>query len=355
MTPFSKWYAAAMLAACYFVVAAAAYSGSFAKWAFRDGERWFALPQVLEGTAYRPFVYRQLVPQLANAVDRVLPAAARESLTSVFARFGPAHDFVRATDAANPLYSVRYHVVYALGFLALWAALFALRAVCIDASGSALAGTLAPAAFMLALPFLLSVGGYFYDFFEILFLALGALAAGRGSFVGLLTATVMGTLNKESYIFFLPALYPLLAHRPARSGAGHLASAIGLAAVISIAVRVAYRDLPGGMAQLHLLQNIKTYIDPRSYFELEQTYGVIGPGGLSVVFIAVVIYVVARAWPEMRRPWQRHMAWAAAINLPLFLVFCYRGELRNLSLCYVAITVATAALFAMRIRSEARP
>ena len=55
-----------------FIVAAASYGGFFQKWEFRDGTTYSA-PTMFEGTAKRPFVYRQLLPSMANLIEYVTP------------------------------------------------------------------------------------------------------------------------------------------------------------------------------------------------------------------------------------------------------------------------------------------
>ena len=61
-------------------VSAAGYCGFFVKWAFRDGASSMGFTAMIEGTAQRPFVHRQLLPQTVKYVAAVIPAPAKEKL-----------------------------------------------------------------------------------------------------------------------------------------------------------------------------------------------------------------------------------------------------------------------------------
>jgi hypothetical protein len=55
-----------------------------------------------------------------------------------------------------------------------------------------------------------------------------------------------------------------------------------------------------------------------------------------------MIWSVWRAWPRLPRPIQRHAQLAAAINIPLYLLFVVPGELRDLSMLYIVFLLVLA-------------
>ncbi|WP_447124450.1 hypothetical protein [Glaciimonas sp. GG7] len=61
-----------LLFAFFWIVAAASYSGFSGKWGLRDGSPRFGIEAMLDGTAQKPFVYRQLLPLAANFIDRYI-------------------------------------------------------------------------------------------------------------------------------------------------------------------------------------------------------------------------------------------------------------------------------------------
>jgi len=63
------------------VVSAASFSAFYQKWHFREqGARGTDLiaefDRMIDGTAHRPYIYRQMFPDIANALTRVLPVDA---------------------------------------------------------------------------------------------------------------------------------------------------------------------------------------------------------------------------------------------------------------------------------------
>jgi hypothetical protein len=72
----------------FFVAASASFQGSYTKWHFREAgvlygggntpDRRFDLGELITGTAERPFVYRQMLPTLANWIDRATPTGIKE-------------------------------------------------------------------------------------------------------------------------------------------------------------------------------------------------------------------------------------------------------------------------------------
>ena len=336
----SRSASALLLATFFWMVAAAGFSGFLGKWGLRDGATRFSIERMLDGNAHRPFVYRQMLPIAANAADRLLPDSLKHRLAD---RLSPQQTFTSTPGLTDPDLRFRYIVVCYLSFLALFACLFVLREITLDAGAGNLAALVAPATLVLALPYLQTVGGYFYDCSELFFLSLAFLLAGRGKVLWLFALAAPAALNKESFFFFIPALYPLLAMRlPKERAAAAIAAAMLIAGLVTAALEIRFASAAGGTTELHFLTNLSLYALPHSYRETELTYGIIGPAGSSLATLLLLLIVAARGVPACPRPIRQHLLIATAVNLPLFLVFGMAGELRNLSLLFVGLVILIA-------------
>lgn len=343
----SAWYRGFLLCCAYIVVAGAVMNGFYTKWRLNDGHSALGLAQMVEGTAHRPYVYRQFLPALANGIQAMLPPATVERLSErlaeprrVNSRSGLAMRFP-ASEALSPAVTLRYHLVYYLTFAALLTSLFVMRRVALQAGTNAVAATAAPALLALMMPFFLTEGGFFYDFVELMFimsavlLALGASRQTPGRLCALVALAGLATWNKEAFFFFTPALYPLLRRNlPRRHAAGIVAVLVLVCGCVYLALRVRYAGNPGSTVDYQLWDNLRFYVDPGNWVRTENTYGVLLPRGFSLVSILVFAGIAINGWTRLPQPLRRHAQIALVINVPLFLLFCSPGEMRNLSLLY---------------------
>ena len=143
-----------LLVAAYWIVAAAAFGGYAGKWGLRDVNPGFSAEVMLDGSANRPWVYRQLIPQLARTLDAILPEPIRNY---ALARVHPDATFVRVGKQADGSRQFERIVMLYAAFLAAFTALFILRRVLLEAGVSQLAAFVAPIMAMLAFPFLQTV------------------------------------------------------------------------------------------------------------------------------------------------------------------------------------------------------
>lgn len=338
----SRSAAGFLLFAFFWIVAAAAFSGFAGKWGLRDGDPRFGVAAMLGNEAHKPFVYRQLLPDLARRLDALASEGVKERVAR---RFRPDEVFAKSHPGSTHSERFRYAIVYYLSFLALLGSLFVLRRILLHFNVSPLGAVLAPTAFALSFPYLQTVGGYFYDTVELLFASTAFLLALRGRLLALAALVLVATLNKETFFFVLPALYPLLRPRLSRRAAW---TAVGLlvllAGLMNVALKAAYLEAFGGALEFHLMSNIAAYLSGNPYFRLETTYGLVGPSRAFVGTLAVLGIVLWRAWPLAPRVVRRHLAISAVVNLPLFLAFCATGELRNLSTTFTGLVLLVAFL-----------
>lgn len=352
--------------AVFFVAAAASFHGYYDKWHFREAgvpyatsnltNGRFGLADIVDETATRPFVYRQLVPAMARWLDRVAPESAKACLHGLVAnREQPTAIVTGSLLASDPNFEFRYFCVYFLTFLFTWLSVFAMYLVCRTLEFSPVTSILAPVLMILAIPYFMSVGGYFYDYPELAFLSLAVWMALRLDWWWLLPLTAAATWNKESFVLITLTLYPILRSRNSRpaaligTGALFVTSALAYGALrLEFLHNAGSTVLPQWRSQLLFLFN------PSNAFGLEATYGVIAFRSSSLVGLALMAWIVRRAWSKLPKAIQRHAKIAAAINIPLYLLFCVAGEMRDLSMLYVFFMLSIAANLA-KIESDWRP
>jgi hypothetical protein len=332
-----------LLVLIYFIVASASFQGYFSKWSFRV-EPIFSIDRMLDGTANRPYVYRQLIPQIANAIDQVTPKTIKEKIASKFSFIIENTYASVKLETFKPQYMFRCFIVYTISSASLLISMFLLRAICIEVSKSNISGTIAPICFALCFPLILTQGGYFYDFGELLFFSASFLLALRNRFIWILPITPFAVLNKESFLFFLFTLIPLIKPLTSRYRLVLFTIAsVFLAAVVNFVVKSVYANNEGAALEFHLQDNIRFYLNPLDYlFSHESGYGTILPKGFSIIILLSIFIIVSKSWQFLERPIKQHTLVALAINIPLFILFCYRDELRNLSMLFIAFTIMIA-------------
>jgi hypothetical protein len=366
----SRWYNRVCCFILFFAAASASFYGFYEKWHFREAGLRFTIKHdldfqhMLEGTADRPYVYRQMLPTIANWIDQAAPESLK---TKLYRLKPPRADDLQLPDllfdsavGKDSIYFFRYLVVYGATFLFALLAVYAMHMVCKSAGLSEAASVLSPIAFILLFPYVQSFGGYFYDFPELAFFALAAWFALRFNWWSILPVAALGTWNKESFLLFIPTLYPILRQRYSRFKALLGVGALGLVCIaVYLPQRLRFAHNPGGTVETHWRGQMAFFFShPGHWFYrgtvLENTYGILLPPVLSLLPVALIIWTTWRGWRILPQPIQRHAQIAAAINFPLFLAFCEPGELRDLSLLYVAFLLLLAANIESWLQSATR-
>jgi hypothetical protein len=360
----SKIYFRLLVLLALFLAAAASFEGFYSKCHLNEAgtvnpEFRQTFEAEVDGSAPRPFVYRQLLPMTANWIAGVLTSRFPEQTgrwlhhgsdgLPIGARFLPS-PIVR-----EPQYWLRYCIVYAMVFLAAWIAAICLYCLSLHAGFSPAASLLASITLILLMPWLFTGGGYYYDYPELAFLLLAVWWAALRPWWWLIPIAVLATWNKESFLLFVPALYPLLRDRASRVRSF---AATGVLGLVSAAVwewlRIRYRRNPGSALEFHLPDHLRLFAHPGLLlFSLEQTYGLVVFRGVYLLLLAFLAWTACRAWKHIPLIYRRHARIAAAINVPLYLLFCEPGELRDLSMLYAALGLLLAAAWSGWIESGA--
>lgn len=348
----------------FFAAACASFNGFNDKWDFYTQPQHTVYPYVarfdamVDGTAPRPYVYRQLIPGIANLADRLAPA----SMKAWFVDSRPGKPsrlsfLTQSPIAQDSRHSFRFLVVYLVTFGFVLLSLYAMLLFCRELDFSLVVSVLAPVVLILLLPFLMNKGGYYYDYSELAFFALAAWVALRFEWWYLIPVAALATGNKESFVLFVLALYPMLRQRHARRDT---AVGVGVLSLVCFGVyfvlRSRYGMNPGGTVELHWKEQLHYFLDLRHLlFSEEKTYGMIGTSSSTLVPLVLLGWTFVHSWRRLPVVVRNHAKIAAVINVPLFLLFCAPGELRDFSLLYITLLVALATTIHAWTALDARP
>ena len=365
-----------------FTISAAAFEGYFVKFSFNDSmyvpdRNSFKL--MYEGTAHKPFVHRQLLISVSKGLVEILPQDTKTTLIEKI----KDDNFLE-----DNKFLIEYYIVYCLSFTCLFASVFVWRRICIDLTGSSIAGTLAPLAFTIIFPYLQTNGGHFYDFSELLFFSLATYFALKGRYLALIFMTPLATHNKESFFFFLMTLYPLLRRtQTIKNTIMILGVSILIAGLSFLPTLLKFADNAGSVAEtgnVRLIFNIavvvmlayffavyllckKTYAKsppvscalfgifvvmmfilrgsefPFVFFDtFGHTYSVIGGEKAFLLHMALIFWIIKSAWKFLDKSLKNFALLALAVNTPLIVSFGFVFELRNWSLIYPAFIILIA-------------
>ena len=250
--------------------------------------------------------------------------------------------------AVQPPYTIRYFLVYYMAFGALLLAMPLMIRFCQISGFSLPASLLGTMLFTLLLPIIQTIGGYYYDFGELFFMfAYLVLFSDRRLRLLCIPLAIIATVNKESFLIFVVTTAPLAFTLSKFSDVRNLKRLFSdqtalvvtsFAAFGAFAVHAAMVPLfatsPGTEVQWWLSDNVFFYLDPRSLFRLEMTYGLPLFNGYSVVTLLLFVIVSSVGFRRLTARVRAYAMFALAVNVPLLMFFAFPGEMRNLSFLY---------------------
>ena len=324
----------------FYIIAAASFNGFFAKWAFRDGQKRHSFENMYTETARRPFVHRQLMVSVARNVVEVIPQDKQKKISDYLKKHNfLKHQYTRVK--ISDKYIFPYYLVYFMSLFCLLISMFVWRKICTDLTGNKVVGTVTAGVFALMFPLFETIGGYFYDFGELLFFSLAALFAMRGWWIAILIMAPIAEYNKDSFMFFVLTLFPLFM---SKFGLKKAIIVTGMLALISgltyLKILDIYAGSPGGTNSFHLYSHIEGIF--RRWFDTEIQYGTYFGTRVFLPHVLLLLWMAKTVWNKIPDHWKNHIKLAMLINVPLYLLFCALGELRNLSRLYISLIVILA-------------
>ena len=232
-------------------------------------------------------------------------------------------------------------------------------------------------------------GGYFYDFVELLFFSLAVYFAYHGRLLLLILIISFAELNKESFLFFIFTLYPLIRRtQTIKTSIFTVGLAVLIAGLIYLITRSTYSANEGSNVVFQFYYTIKfvipllilflVYFVQRKILEpikrkiffagvmvifliifikipelssvyfpfihsgeefSSYTYSVITGERLFIPHILMIFYIVKTQWNRLSLHFKQHAISAMVIISPLWIMFCAPGELRNLSMLYPSFII----------------
>jgi len=345
----------------YWLAATATVHVFMQKQAFFEGwhHQAYAFERMLDGTAHRPFAYRVLTPWLVNRIDEALPLVTRlryqPAARAVVDRYGRTREATYWT----PELERKYAITFLLMCITAFGAICALRALTALAfPGEAALRDAAPLFFGTLLPLSFMNGGFMYDFPELFLMFAAFAAAWADRRLPLLLLVALAALNKETALLSVPMLSAVLFFRMPRAPWIALTAAMAaIAGGVVLAVRAANADLPGLTVYNHVAENLAFWLTPGAWFATMEVYVPLMPlpRGLHLLMILPLAMLLLQGWRCRAPELKRLLGVSAGINLPLFFLFAWRDETRNLSLMYPALylNVCAALLALYRTRDAA--
>jgi hypothetical protein len=163
----------------FFAAAAASFNGFYMKWHLREAGTTQYIPRVsfeamIDGTADRPFVYRQMLPMVANWIDARISIETKDAIFSARNSKGVSvlNFIFDSPVTGDAVHVVRYTIVYFEVALFAWIAVCAMYFAATAAGQPPVSAALGSVAVILFMPYFFTVGGYFYDYPELAFFAL---------------------------------------------------------------------------------------------------------------------------------------------------------------------------------------
>jgi hypothetical protein len=305
----------------------------------RDG-LWF----LMDGQAWRPFVFRRLAPELVSHVTKF----AETRFPGAVDRYLSASTLARLflPEQLSPHEQLALHVAYLLVWLGLLATVF---------SGTLLLRTLRQVSWFEALitsslsicllPMTLSNGGYIYDPLELfLWTTLLWCLVGR-VFILAIPVFLLMLANKESGLALVPALLPLLNRQLGRKQAIVWTVLAGIvAAAWLLVIRRAYAHNPGMDQEWSLWSNLIFWATPSSYARFAAMYSpaLPGPRGANVAILLLLAIPIRVGWSQLRDDFKHSALLAGVILVPLFVVSGMIDETRALGPLFPYLVVAAS-------------
>lgn len=213
------------------------------------------LPDMVDGTAHRPYVRRALVPLLARAGETLAGERGRAAATE----WALARPGLMDRLGWEPERALAFALVFLLHGLALvgFAAAFCGLARAVWDVGETTAA-LAAAAAVLLVPLHFGYQNFVYDFPALALFTLGVKYAHERRVAAFTALWPVGLLNKETYLLTAVSFVMRLRRRVAAAVLRrHVLALLAIGAVVGGALVWAFRHNPGGAVEWQLPRNLE--------------------------------------------------------------------------------------------------
>jgi hypothetical protein len=268
------------------------------------------------GKAFRPFVYRTLVPTTIRLITACFPASVKAAAIES-ARHGALQPVLWESDQVPPEYALEFLIGLGVMFGLLMGFLAALRYLAsgvFDAPLSFLRKI--PLIALLLLPPLITYTSFIYDFGSLLFFTMGLALMVRRRFRAYLLLFVLSCINKETTLMLIVVFgihYIADQTLPRRTFWPLLGIQLLIWGSIKATISYIFRHNEGTPVEFHLVDHNLALLRP---------FGLGTAAGCLV--LAAFVAVRWRHKPSLLR----HALWVLPVELGLNLFLGYLDELR---------------------------
>ena len=319
----------------YALAASSAQHSFLQKWRTLSNEA-YPFEKILSFGTTRPYVYRVLMPVLINgmyAIEPIRRIASSERFTERGASFYDRQPKVKEwTSELKTKYILCGFLMFAFTIVAL----FSLRGMTQTLyPGSPLLADAGPIVFALMIPLSFrGDGGFIYDFSELALFSAGLYSLFANRLKLFLAVLPLMVSNKESNILILIFAAIIMFFRYSRRTAlRHLVMQAGVALIPFALIKWYFANQPGGSVEFHLLDNLRFWSQPSSYltFITTSVFFIPFPNPSNLLAVPLIAWLALYKWFEKPPLLKTLFVAAVLLNFPLFFLFCYRDEFRNLS------------------------
>lgn len=349
-TRFPRLVYGSLLLLLYAIAASQAVASFAYKWTTIVAHPEYSLEKILNGAWPKPYAFRLLMRNVvewtANKMPDVLAIPLIERSRQALDATQGASYAVQMSDHL----ALAYAIILMGAFVFLLISLFLLRRISRIVFPVTMVSRVVLDAAPIVFALLLTISyrannGYIYDHFELFILLLYLLLVLTGQQVLTLPVLALAILNKETAVFF--PLFGAVVRWGLESrlrSADYRAAAREFAVVLIgfVAIRIILKDHPGGATEFHFFTNIDFWFSLKPWLAVTAPhFGLLPlPKPTNVVVLGTLLIAIFGYWREKPDCVRWPLLVTAGINLPLFILFCWQDEYRNLSLTFPFLYLA---------------
>ena len=277
------------------------------------------------GKAWKPFVYRTLLPTTVRVISAPVPMSIRTSLSEMVDETESLKKLFEKLKWEKELFA-EYFVAMVLMFLSLWGFAIAVRYLfSLFYDSSALLPNLVSILALLGLPTMFQYTSFLYDFPSLLLYTLGLIFLYKQDWNKFLLLYAVACFNKETIILLTLIFFIYYRHKlRADNFYKLLFTQLTIFAVVKVLLFVLFKSNPGTFVEFHLIDHNLGLL---TGYDLPLAFALLG-----------LIMFVYYKWQE-KPLFIRTTLWVLAPLLVLTLFLGYLDELRDYYEVYPTVII----------------
>lgn len=329
----------------YSIVAAIVLNTFLLSWGFDAGMEGYRFEKMITFNSLKTYAMRVLTPAVINILSEISPEFLKKKLLSLPAKGIQKTQFekMKYRYQLGDGFEIEKLITYMYLYGSIFAVLLLLRFLTkMVYDPPSLWLDFGPAIGLLFYPLTFINGGYIFDFTEMLFLLFSIILLIKSKIFFYYLVFILAIINKFTaglLIFYFFALnYKRMTNHEILK---HLILQILITAMIYQLLSIRFNMNPEGIyswGRLEFFSNIKEYLNPTSYLSFNTVYSILvpSPKSFNIINIFLFLFLTFFRWSEKSILIKRLFLVSVAFNFPIFVIFCYKHEIRNLSFIFPA-------------------